>query len=196
MERRRPQEDCFYLNIGGKTLRKLLNNNRAFTLVELLCYMALFGLVLSVIYSVFYQFSRTLSTADRTMLRERSVFHAVRTMQQDIRRSTKILESFGPLNASDGVLILLLREDREKDAPVIIYRLAESANTLMRYQTRMGALSQGISAIELGHGVEAFNFAVGKDSENLLKVSIKVKKSPLGVFRDRPLIFYTAMRSG
>jgi len=163
--------------------------------MELLCYIALFGLVLSVIYSVFYQFSRTLSAADRTMLRERSVFHAVRTMQQDIRQSTKILESFGPLNASDGILILLLREDRDKDAPVIIYRLAESANTLMRYQAKMGAPSQGISSIELGHGVEAFDFSAGKDSENLLKVSIKVKKSPLGIFRDRPLIFYTAMRS-
>jgi hypothetical protein len=164
--------------------------------MELLCYMALFGLVLSVVYSVYYQFSRTLSAADRTMLRERSVFHAVRTMQQDIRRSTKILESFGPLNASDGVLILLLGDDREKDAPVIIYRLAESANTLMRYQTTMGAKPQGISSVELGHGVEEFDFSADKDTGNLLKVSIKVKKSPLGVFRDRPLIFYTAMRSG
>ena len=196
MERCRAKEDCLYLNTGGKTLRKLLDNDRAFTLVELLCYMALFGLVLSVIYSVYYQFSHTLSAADRTMLRERSVFHTVRTMQQDIRRSTKILESFGPLNASDGVLILLVGENRDKDAPVVIYRLAESANTLMRYQTNMGAKPHGISSIELGHGVEEFDFAVGKDSENLLKVSIKVKKSPLGVFRDRPLIFYTTMRSG
>lgn len=164
--------------------------------MEVLVYLALLGMVLSIVYSVYYQFSRTLSAADRTMLKERSCFAAVRAMQDDIRRSNEVLDSFGPFNAADGALILLIGQLDGAGGEIVVYRLAESENTLVRHETKVGATSSGISSRNIGFDVREFYFSMDEGGANLLSVSVLVKEGPLGVLRNRPLTFSTLMRNG
>ncbi len=171
-------------------------NDKGVTLLEMLSYLALLGLILSVVYSVYYQFSRTLSAADRTMLKERSSFDAVRTMQNDIRQAGRVMKSFGPFSASDGALILLVQKRNPGGNRVIIYRLAESKNKLMRHEAAADRPLHGVSSRSLGYDIERFDFAIDEENANLLKVSVAVKEGPLGILRKRPLTFYAAMRNG
>ena len=164
--------------------------------MEMLVYLALLGTVLSVVYSIYYQFSRTLSAADRTMLKERSCFAAVRAMQDDIRRSNEVLDSFGPFNGADGALILLIGQLEAPGGEIVIYRLAESENTLVRSETKVGGQSRGLSSRNVGFDVREFGFSMDESGVNLLRVSVLVKEGPLGVLRNRPLTFSAHMRNG
>jgi hypothetical protein len=164
--------------------------------MELMAYLALFGMIMSVMYSVYYQFSRTMSAADRTLLKERSGFDLVRRMQDDIRRSNEIANAFESFRASDGFLILMVDGDQVPEKQVIIYKYAESRKTLMRYQMAADDPAQGVSSRSLGHGIEDFDFSVDQHAPKLVKVSILVKEGPLGTLRNRPLSFHVSMRNG
>lgn len=169
---------------------------RGFTLLELMAYMALLGLLLTIIYSVYYQFSRTLSAADATLIKERSVFDMVRWLQNDIRRSKEVAESFGPFRASDGILILLADGEETPEEQVIIYKREESRKVLVRYQTAANGEFRNATVRSLGHDIEKFEFSVAKENPKLVRVSFLVKEGPLGILRNRPMSFHAMMRNG
>ena len=81
-------------------MKNLHKSNKGFTLMELMAYLALFGMLLSVIYSVYYQFSRTFSAADATLIKERGAFDVVRRLQNDIRKSGEVAEALGLSDAT------------------------------------------------------------------------------------------------
>ena len=178
-------------------MKNIRKSNAGFTLMELMAYMGLFVMLLTVIYSVYYQFSRTFSAADATLIKERGAFDVVRRLQNDIRKSEEIADAFGPFKASDGVLILMADDEETPEKKVIIYKHLASRKTLVRYQTTTaeGTL-QNVSSQGLGHGIENFDFSIDQKSPKLVKVSILVKEGPLGILRNRPFSFYALMRNG
>lgn len=177
-------------------MRMTRRGQRGLSLVEMLAYIALLSTILSVIYSVYYQFSRTLSAADRTMLKERSAFNAVRMMQDDIRRSADVLDEFGPFRAAAGALILLVDRAESSEKAVIIYRLSESEDVLVRHEAKTGQPAHGVSSRSVGFDVKEFDFSRDESNAKLLKVSILVKEGPLGILRNRPLVSHALMRNG
>ena len=196
MDGRGKRQERFDLYHGEQTVRILRKDTRGFSLVELLAYLALLGMLLTVIYSIYYQFSRTLSAADRTMLKERSGSNAVRMLQDDIRRSSEVMDAFGPFRASDGTLILLIEQAEDSEKDIVIYRLAESESALIRHEAKSGRPSQGMSSRNIGFDIKEFYFSIDEENAKLLKVSILVKEGPLGILRNRPLTFHTLMRNG
>jgi prepilin-type N-terminal cleavage/methylation domain-containing protein len=186
----------FGLDDSEQTMRVLSKDQRGFSLMELLAYLAMLGMLLSVIYSIFYQFSRTLSAADRTMLKERSGFSAVHMLQDDIRRSSKILDEFGSFRAAEGALILLARNKENSGNDVVIYRFFESESTLTRHEVDAENPSGGVASQRIGFDIKAFEFSTGKGNAKLIKVSLLVKEGPLGVLRNKPLVIHALMRNG
>ena len=182
-------------------MRALRKNQKGFTLVEMLGYLALLGVLLALVYSIFYRISANVSAADRTLLKERSDFGVVWMMQRDIRRSAKVMDAYGPFKASEGALILLIEKSKESDTPVVIYRFSESETALLRHETNADQPSQGVTSRRLGFEIEGFEFAADEENANLLRVDILLKKAELkerklGVLRDQPLTFHTLMRNG
>ena len=176
-------------------------NQRGFTLIEMLGYLALLGVLLALVYSIFYRISAYVSAADRTLLKERSDFGVVWMMQRDIRRSSKTMDAYGPFKASDGAMILLIEESKESDTTVIIYRFSESENALLRHEANADQPSQGVTSRRMGFEIEGFEFEADKENANLLRIDILVKQEELkerrlGVLRDQPLTFHTLMRNG
>lgn len=172
------------------------SNGRGYTLVEMLAYIALLGMILSVIYSIYYQFSRTLSAADRTMLKERSALDLTQRLQDDIRRSERVIEESGPFKASDGALILLAKMGEDGEQQIIVYRLNKSKNMLMRYQRPADSSWEDVSYRSFGYDVEAFEFLMDKDFPNLLRISMTLKEGAFGSFCGGPVTFCTMMRNG
>ena len=171
-------------------------HQEGFTLLELLSYLAILGMLLVIIYTTFHRLSRNISTADGTLLKERGAFSAVRTMQADIRRSVGALDAFGPFSVAGGALILSMDDLDEADGEIIIYRLDEPEGTLIRHETRTGQPSYGVSSRRVGFFVEEFDFEFDENNTNLLQVNILVKTGRLGVLRNRPLTFHALMRNG
>jgi hypothetical protein len=164
--------------------------------MEMLAYLAMLGMLLSIIYSIYYQFSRTLSAADRTMLKERNGFNAAHMLQDDVRRSSKVMEEFGSFRAIDGALILLAQNSDDSGNDVIIYRFSKSESTLVRHEASAENPSKGIASRRVGFDVEKFDFSVDKENTKLVKVSILVKGGSLGVLRNQPLVLHALMRNG
>jgi len=196
MDRSGEMEIGFGFDRSEQTMRALRTNQRGFTLVELLAYLAMLGMLLSVIYSIFYQFSRTLSAADRTMLKERSGFSAVYMLQDDIRQSSEVMDEFGAFRAADGVLILLAGSEGSSGSKVFIYRFSESEGTLTRHEADAENPSGGVVSQRIGFDIKKFEFSVDKQNAKLVKVSLLVKEGPLGVLRDKPLVIHALMRNG
>jgi len=171
-------------------------NRKGYTMMEMLAYLAMLGMILAIIYSIFYQFSRTLSAADRTMLKERGGFSAAQMLQDDVRRSGKVMEEFGSFRAIDGALILLAQKADESGKDVIIYRFSEPEGALIRHEVNADDPSKGVASQRVAFDVEKFAFSVDKGNPKLVKVSIRVKEGPLGVLRNRPLILCALMRNG
>lgn len=161
---------------------------RGVTLFELLGYLALFGLLMNFVYGVYYQVSRTLSTADKGMLMERSTYDAVRSMQDDIRQSVSMLDSFGPFTSSDGCLILQGGSD---SGDVIVYRLAESNRSLVRYH--LAADQSGVSSKSVGMGVSGFKFS--EDGEGLVAVTLVLNEKARGQALPCVMVFQAFMRN-
>jgi type II secretory pathway component PulJ len=177
-------------------MRMPRNNRKGYTLIEVLAYLAMLGMLLSVIYSIFYQFSRTLSAADRTMLKERSGFSAAHMLQDDIRRSSKVMEEFGSFRAIDGALILLAQNSEDSGNDVVIYRFSKPEGALIRHEASAENPSKGVASQRVGFDIEKFDFSLDKGNKRLVKVSILVKEGPLGVLRNQPLVLHALMRNG
>ncbi len=177
-------------------MKNLHTCRRGYTLFEVLAYLALLGMLSTIMYSIYYQFSRTLSAADATLIKERGVFEMVRCLQNDIRRSKEVAEAFGPFRASDGVLILLADGGETPEERVIIYKREASRKVLMRYETAAKGEFRNATARSLGHDIEQFDFTVAKENPKLVRVTFLVKEGRLGVLRNRPLRFHTMMRNG
>ncbi|MBI4832942.1 MAG: hypothetical protein HY801_15595 [Candidatus Lindowbacteria bacterium] len=176
-------------------MRKPLRNREGFTLFEILTYIFLFGLLTSVIYSVYFQFSRTLPAAEGALLRERGAYHAVQRIQDDIRRSSGIEENFGPLKSGPGCLMLRIRREGGSGNDIVVYKFAKTQKALIRYQVAAEQSSQNVYSLKLGYDVEDFKFSVDEDNANLLKTNLRVKRGTYGILRNRPLTFYTLMRN-
>jgi type II secretory pathway component PulJ len=161
-----------------------------YTLVEMLSYIALFGMLLSVIYSIFYQFSRTISAAERTIVSERKTYGIVQTMQDDFRHSRGIVDRFGPFRANKHCLLLTL--GGQSDSEIVIYRFDESRGSLTRFQS-MGD-EKHVASRTVGEGIRTFTYSISP-RDRLLKVSLEVKKRFYGSLKKKPLIFYAAARS-
>lgn len=164
--------------------------------MELMAYLAILGVLLTLIYSVYYEMSYRVAAADKTLLKERGAFSAVRTMQGDIRRSSETLDAFGPFTASGGALILSIEHPDEAESEIVIYRLAESEGTLMRHETFPGRPSYGVSTRRTAFFVEEFNFSADEKNANLLRVTIRVETGRRGVLQGQPVTFHALMRNG
>jgi type II secretory pathway pseudopilin PulG len=171
-------------------MRKCIRKSKGYTLVELLSYMALFGVALSLIYSIFYQFSRTIAAAELTIVNERKTYGIVKTLQDDFHRSSGTLDRFGPFRASDHCLLLALQG--QNDAEIAIYRFDKSRGTLTRFAS-MGDEKHFASHIA-GESITEFAYSLSPQDE-LLKVSLETKKRFYGSLEKKPLIFYAAARS-
>jgi len=176
-------------------MKRRHDNSGGFTLVELMAYMALFGVILSVIYSTYYQFSRTVSAAEITMLKERQAFSAIRWIQDDFRRSKNVLVSFGPFGASGECLILNIPGGGDSANEVVIYKHDVSGRTLTRYHYEAGQSETIPSSLVVGKGIMEFKYSFEKEKEHLLRVSFGLTEGPLGAFSNRPLHFAVARRN-
>ena len=171
-------------------------NQKGVTLIELLSYLAILGVLLMIIYTTFHRLSRIISAADGTLLKERSGYSAVRTMQSDIRKSVAALDEFGPFTAAEGALILSMEAQNEAERIIVIYRLDESESVIVRHETRTGQPSYGVSSRKVGYLVEEFDFEFDESNANLLRVKILLKSGRYGVLREQPLTFHSLMRNG
>lgn len=177
-------------------MKTVLRNCRGFSILEILGYLVLLGMLLSVIYSIYYQLSHTLSAADTAMLSDGRNFEAIRKIQGDIQQSTKVLETFGPFKLSDGALILSMKTVDASEENVVVYTHAESGKTLMRYQANAAQPRECVSSIDFGHNIETFFFSVDQKNANLVRVGLEIARMPYGLCCEKPLIFFAKMRNG
>jgi prepilin-type N-terminal cleavage/methylation domain-containing protein len=175
-------------------MKRRQDNLRGFTLVELMAYMALFGMILSLIYSIYYQFSRTISAAEITMLKERQTFSLIQKMQDDFRQSKSVLDSFGSFKRSGKCLILSLPGEGNSSNEVVVYKYDKGDITRYHYESSQRELVP--SSVIVGKGIKKFKYSFKQEKENLLGVSLVLNEGPFGAFSGRTLQFSVARRNG
>jgi hypothetical protein len=117
----------------------------------------------------------------------------MRAVQDDFRRSSEVLEQFGPFTASDHCLIL--KSNNEGGSEIVIYRLDTTRETLTRFHSENDQSSANVSSRIMSEGIKRFTCSVSRET-GLLKISLEPKERFYGVPRKGPITVYASIRNG